>query len=116
MRVRGDENRLKQVFLNLLLNAADACVERGKVALDCQPKEGGPKDIPGFEIVIKDTGCGIPSEDESRIFDPFFTTKPKGTGMGLAIAQTIVKAHMGTIDIKSELGLGTTCRVWLPAS
>jgi len=68
------------------------------------------------EIKISDTGVGIPKEDLSRIFDPFFTTKDvgKGTGLGLNIAHNIIKKHKGTIDVKSEVGTGTTFIIRIP--
>ena len=101
--VKGDENRLKQVFLNLLLNALEACGGKGVLRVRCTPRTAGtddPRD--GFEVEIHDEGDGIAEEDLARIFDPFFTTRPTGTGMGLPIARKIVQAHEGKIEIDSR--------------
>jgi signal transduction histidine kinase len=114
---RGDADKLKQVFLNLGLNALEAIGERGRLTVRALPA-GAPADPAreGARVEFEDTGHGIVPEDLARIFDPFFTTKPRGTGMGLAIARKIVQAHDGAIAAESAPGKGTTVRVWLPAS
>jgi signal transduction histidine kinase len=114
---RGDPDKLKQVFLNLAINALEAIPGKGKVTIRALSAPGPGKDPQeGAEIMIEDTGAGIAPEDLPRIFDPFFTTKPTGTGMGLAIARKIVQGHDGTISAESKPGKGTTIRVWLPGS
>jgi signal transduction histidine kinase len=68
----------------------------------------------GVWVSIADTGGGIPQEQINRIFEPFYTTKEKGSGLGLMIVQRIVRAHGGRIDLESQVGRGTTFRIWLP--
>jgi two-component system NtrC family sensor kinase len=103
-------SQLNQVFMNLLVNAAHAIEERGVITL----RSG--KDLDQVWVEIADTGKGIPAENLNRIFDPFFTTKPvgKGTGLGLSLSYSIVQKHHGHIDVSSEVGKGSTFRVWLP--
>jgi two-component system, NtrC family, sensor kinase len=103
-------SQLNQVFMNLLVNAAHAIEERGVITL----RSG--KELDQVWVEIADTGNGIPPKNLNRIFDPFFTTKPvgKGTGLGLSLSYSIVQKHHGHIDVSSEVGKGTTFRVWLP--
>jgi two-component system, NtrC family, sensor kinase len=113
--VEGDETRLTQVFVNLLVNAAQSIHRRdgGRSEIRVRTRT----DAGGLAVVeVADTGCGIPSELRARVFDPFFTTKPvgTGTGLGLFISRGIVEAHGGTITFESEIGCGTTFRVTLP--
>ncbi|UJR83266.1 PAS domain S-box protein [Sandaracinus amylolyticus] len=114
--VLGDEARLGQVVLNLLLNAAHAIPEGTPRAhtISVATADRGE----WVEIRISDTGVGIPCELLGRIFEPFWTTKPVGvgTGLGLSIVHGIVRAHGGSIDVESEVGMGSTFRVLLPAS
>jgi len=102
--------QLNQVFLNLLVNAAHAIEHHGIVKI----RTGCLDDL--IWIEISDTGAGISSENLRRIFEPFFTTKPigTGTGLGLSLSYGIVKRHGGRIDVKSEVGVGTTFTIWLP--
>ncbi len=102
--------KLGQVFLNLLVNAAQAIDERGTITI----RTGHHGDQIWIEIA--DTGRGMPRENLDRVFDPFFTTKEvgKGTGLGLHLTRTIVQAHGGTISAQSRVGEGTTFRVELP--
>ncbi len=102
--------QLNQVFMNLLVNAAQAIAESGVITVATH--RGGDE----VEVRISDTGCGIPEELLSRIFDPFFTTKDvgKGTGLGLSISCDIVRRHGGTIRVESTVGVGTTFRIRLP--
>jgi len=111
---RGDTDRLKQVFLNLGINAMEACAERGGRLILAAGPSADPR-RPGIEILFEDDGPGIPSEAVARAFTPFYSTKPRGTGMGLAIARKIVLGHEGDIAIESSVGKGTRVRVWLPA-
>ena len=109
--IDGFSGQLNQLWMNLLVNAAQAVSPTGgEVHIISRILEES------VEISIKDTGCGIPSENLSRIFDPFYTTKPvgKGTGLGLSISFGIVKRHGGTIRVETNLGTGTTFTVTLP--
>lgn len=103
-------SQLNQVFLNLLVNAAHAIDKFGTITLSSGSAEGW------VWLAVADTGGGIAPEQMKRIFEPFFTTKPvgKGTGLGLSVSYNIVTRHKGRIDVDSELGKGTTFRVWLP--
>ncbi len=96
--ITGDRGRMGQVLVNLVYNARDAMEGGGSIYLATRPLEGG-----GGELLVGDTGSGIPQEVLPRIFDPFFTTKPvgKGTGLGLAVSYGIVKDHQGTIEVES---------------
>jgi len=118
MLVRGAPDKLKQVFLNLGINALDACsqnVKIGHVTVRCIPASGPqPERREGVLVEVSDDGCGVPREHMGRVFDPFFTTKPKGVGMGLAIARKIVQAHGGEITLESQEGKGAHVKVWLP--
>jgi len=102
--------QLDQVFMNLLVNAAQAIEVRGKITL----RTGQEGDRVWVEV--SDTGKGIPPEDFPHLFDPFFTTKPvgKGTGLGLSVSYSIVERHHGKIEVHSEVGKGSTFRIWLP--
>jgi signal transduction histidine kinase len=116
---RGDPDKLKQVFLNLGLNAVEACgqaLKIGHLRFRCAPAQGPAPDFrEGAAVEVVDDGPGIPRDVVGRVFDPFFTTKTRGVGMGLAIAKKIVQAHGGDISVGSQEGKGTTVRVWLPA-
>lgn len=115
--VYGNEGRLGQVFLNLLLNAAHS-VPEGCQADNEIRVEAGLADGDSVAVTIRDTGTGMSPDLIQRIFDPFFTTKPPGlgTGLGLSICQSIVTAMKGTIDVQSAPGLGSSFTVTLPAS
>jgi two-component system, NtrC family, sensor kinase len=110
-QVSVDPNQIQQVFLNLLLNAADAVNERGKVTVATRVLNDSY-----VEIEFTDNGPGIAEEHLGKIFEPFFTTKPlgKGTGLGLAVSYGIIKKHNGTIFAKSEVGKGASFFVRLP--
>jgi C4-dicarboxylate-specific signal transduction histidine kinase len=111
----GDDASLQRVLINLLDNAVNASKKGGKLRIAARASTADAK-RPGIEIKITDDGAGIPGELLPKIFDLFVTTKPsgKGTGLGLAVCQEIVKAHGGTINIKSEVGTGTSVRIYLP--
>jgi signal transduction histidine kinase len=111
-RILGDAGQLKQVFLNLLLNALQSMGEGGSVAVTARPWGGGGE--PWVEVRIVDTGPGIPPDQVRRVFDPFYTTKRDGTGLGLAICHGIIEQHEGEIQLDSEVGVGTTVSVRLP--
>ena len=117
---RGEPGKLKQVFLNLGINAFDALTKSVKIGhLDIRCRSGRsleaePRD--GLIVEFQDDGCGISRENIGRVFDPFFTTKTQGVGMGLAIARKIIRSHGGDITVESEEGKGACFRVWLPAA
>ena len=106
----ADENLLKQVIFNIVLNGAQAMDGRGILTIKSMALNNGRK----MQIQISDTGWGIPKEYMSRLFDPFFTTKDKGTGLGLALAYGIVAKHKGKIEVESKVGQGTTFFINLP--
>lgn len=107
--VTGDADALKQVFLNLLLNAYESFKEKsGQIKIKLKKLEREVK------VYIIDNGCGIPKAIQSKIFDPFFSTKAEGTGMGLAIVYNILKEHQGKINFSSEENKGTTVEIILP--
>ncbi|HID62707.1 MAG TPA: PAS domain S-box protein [Anaerolineae bacterium] len=115
--VRADPGLLEQVFTNLIVNAADAMAGGGKLTVTTRLIYGGsPTGQRYLEIVFADTGCGIASQDLDRIFEPFYTTKERGegTGLGLFVSYGIVEKHGGTIDVASELGVGTSFTIRLP--
>jgi two-component system, cell cycle sensor histidine kinase and response regulator CckA len=123
----GDSTQLHQVLLNLGVNARDAMPNGGELTiaaseliLDADEARAMPGARPGPYVMIRvtDTGMGISPEIINKIFDPFFTTKKtgEGTGLGLSTVIGIVKSHGGVISVKSEVGVGTTFEVWLPAS
>lgn len=113
LTVYADSELLKQIFLNLILNAIQAMPHGGKLTISTRKLNGrSKKDL--AEIRFADTGTGISKADMLRIFDPFFTTKKRGTGLGLAIVHNITEAHGGAVDINSSEGKGTVCTVTLP--
>ncbi|QJW93883.1 PAS domain-containing sensor histidine kinase [Frigoriglobus tundricola] len=113
--IHADRQQLRQVFLNLFTNAADAMPGGGRLVPRVRPGTL-PGGRPGVVIEVTDTGVGIPVELLGRVFEPFFTTKEegKGTGLGLAICRRIVQQHHGTLEIDSRPGEGTTVRITLP--
>jgi two-component system, NtrC family, sensor kinase len=121
-QVRVDENQIKQVIMNLLVNAQHATEHGGSITVrsrrcpEPMSPEPGAAPVPMVEISVIDTGCGIPERDLKRVFDPFFTSKEvgKGTGLGLSVSHGIVKAHGGAIEVESEVGKGSTFRIYLP--
>jgi signal transduction histidine kinase len=123
--VNCDADQLKQVFINLALNAVQAMPKGGTLTVTTRKprsnewhlRDDAPRSLADqVEIRISDTGEGIPDEVRSRIFIPFYTTKKKGTGLGLAICQRIVKNHGGTIEVESKPGDGTRFILRLPTN
>jgi signal transduction histidine kinase len=111
--VLGDPERLQQLFLNLFMNAVDAMPDGGKLQVVLKTAADG-----GIAISVSDDGQGIPERDLPRIFEPFFTSKEAGTGngLGLMVANGIVKDHGGSMEVESEEGGGTEFRILLPPS
>lgn len=117
-----DADQIKQVVMNILVNAQQAIDKKGAItvrtSLAPEPKRADPKApaVRMVEIAIIDTGCGIPEKNLERIFDPFFSSKEvgKGTGLGLSVSHGIVRAHGGLIEVESTVGEGSTFRVYLP--
>jgi len=111
-RARGDEQKLQQVLLNLLVNAESAMegTQLRHLSLTTQRKQSM------VQVVISDTGHGMPTSVTQHVFEPFFTTKPpgEGTGLGLSVSYGIIQAHEGTISVESTPGVGTTFTILLP--
>ncbi|MBP7934686.1 MAG: sensor histidine kinase [Phycisphaerae bacterium] len=119
LTVRANENQLLQVLLNLVSNARQAMLgRRGRLSVDAAPTAEGQ-----VQINVRDSGCGIPAEHLDAVFDPFFSTKTnaekpdqRGLGLGLSISRDIIEEFGGRIEVASQLGVGTTFTVTLPAS
>jgi signal transduction histidine kinase len=107
-----DEKKIKQVFMNLIMNARHAIGTKGRLTLGTRYQPSERQVI----VQIADTGHGIAKKDLSRVFDPFFTTKPtgEGTGLGLSVSYGIIKNHGGSITVESEAGQGSTFTIVLP--
>ena len=112
--IHADRDQIKQVLLNVIHNAIEASPQGG-AAISVTAFEVSRQDRPGVVVQVKDNGVGIAPEALSHVFEPFFTTgKQHGTGLGLAICRNIVEGHGGDIHMTSEVGAGTTVRIWLP--
>ncbi len=113
--VLGDPNLLRQVFENLVTNAAQAMSHEGGVlTVRIQPSPSGPGLVSGVDVLVEDTGEGMDTSVRDRALLPFFTTRPSGTGLGLAIVARFVRAHGGKLELRSAAGTGTTVRVFVP--
>jgi signal transduction histidine kinase len=112
--IYGDRQQLEQVFLNIVLNALDAMPDGGALSIACN----STSDRELVSVEFTDTGIGIPEQRVSDVFNPFYTTKPdaKGTGLGLSVSLGIIRQHGGDIEVKSEVGKGTTFSVLLPVA
>jgi len=117
-----DADLIKQVIMNILVNAQHAIEHDGSITVlsrrcpEAKSPEPGMEPVLMAEIAIIDTGCGIPEKNLKRIFDPFFTSKEvgKGTGLGLSVSHGIIRAHGGMIEVESTVGKGSTFRIYLP--
>ncbi len=115
--VAGDEERIRQVLVNLCLNALEAIPPAGLVRVSCRPGRPSPDhpDAPQMvQLFVDDDGPGIPPEQRDRIFEPFFTTKAKGSGLGLSIVHAIVTQHGGTIEVEASPEGGARFALSLP--
>lgn len=121
-KVEVDQGQIGQVIDNLIINAKQAIPSNGTIWINCENieiNEQNPLLLPNgnyVKISIKDDGTGISKESLNKIFDPYFTTKKNGNGLGLASCFSIIKSHNGHISVDSELGIGTTFTIYLPAS
>ncbi len=115
-QVRIDAEQIKQVLLNLLLNAIQSIREKGEVWIETRMVQVplDEKIEPFIQVEVRDTGVGIPQENLERIFDPFFSTRPEGNGLGLAISHNIIHDHRGFIAVESEVAKGTSFKIHLP--
>jgi signal transduction histidine kinase len=102
-------SQIQQVFINLILNAADAMPEGGRIHITARPLSGG------VEILFQDSGGGVPKEKQANIFEPFFSTKDGGTGLGLTVSYNIITAHGGVLELLTERTPGACFRIFLPA-
>lgn len=127
--LRGDPSQIRQVVMNLMINAAEALDDRsGVITVSTGAMECRPDDLTGayreerlaegvyIWLEVSDTGCGMDPETRRRIFEPFFTTKFTGRGLGLSAVMGIVRGHQGALQVTSVLGRGTTFKVLLPAA
>ncbi|MEA1996260.1 MAG: ATP-binding protein, partial [Gemmatimonadota bacterium] len=118
--VEIDEGQISQVINNLIINAVQAMPEGGTIKITVEnidletslPVEHGEY----VKITVKDSGCGISEKYLTKIFDPYFTTKQQGSGLGLATSYSIIRKHGGHIDVKSQVGVGTSFHIFLPVS
>jgi len=110
--IYGNKDQLEQVFMNLMLNARDATMPGGRLAIKATHDTNANEIV----LVFSDTGQGIKAEDIDNIFDPFFSSKPNGTGLGLFVTYGIVQGHDGRISVESEPGQGTTFTITLPCA
>jgi len=103
-------DQLKQVFLNLVINAIEAMPEGGELYVETRLNE----DRDGLSVTVADTGVGLSEEEQEKIFEPFFTTKATGTGLGLSVSYGIIERHGGRIEVQSQSGQGATFTIHLP--
>jgi nitrogen-specific signal transduction histidine kinase/CheY-like chemotaxis protein len=122
-QVDADEGQISQVIHNIVLNASQAMPEGGRVEIMARNVPARSGNLPQglqrgtyVEITLHDSGVGIPEQYLARIFDPYFTTKEKGSGLGLATSYSIIKNHNGSIEVKSEMGKGTTFSIYIPSA
>lgn len=108
LNVLADPGMMRQVFLNILLNAVQSIEGRGRIAVQAQ--DGGNQ----VQLTVRDTGCGMTPEQLDKLCSPFFTTKEKGTGLGMALCQKIIDGHGGRLSAESQPGQGTAIHIVLP--
>ncbi len=108
--IAGSRDHIVQVLLNLLLNAGDAIDHSGKITVETRQHEEG------VAVIVADTGCGMDDATRAQLFEPFFTTKSEGTGLGLSLSDSLVRANGGRIQVESTPGEGSRFTVVLPAA
>lgn len=108
------DGQLKQVIVNLVVNAVQAMPNGGELEISLSREPSQTLGMSAVRLTVRDSGIGIDPAHRSRLFDPFFTTKEEGTGLGLAIVHSIIEAHHGRIDVESTVGQGTACSIVLP--
>jgi signal transduction histidine kinase/DNA-binding response OmpR family regulator len=108
--INAVSDQLKQVFLNLVINAVEAMPQGGELCIEAKLSEDGDD----LSVALTDTGVGLSEKEQENIFEPFFTTKATGTGLGLSVSYGIIERHGGRIKVQSELGKGATFTVYLP--
>lgn len=112
-----DSGAFKQTILNLLINAQQAIVQQKERGARPEQIVVGTRAVQGgVEVLVIDSGPGIPEKHLPRIFDPYYSTKPRGSGLGLATARRIIEEHGGTLTVQSEVGRGTSFRILIPAA
>jgi len=112
--IQGDAMKLRQAFLNVIINAIEAMPDGGKILIVLKPARRAGRKM--LKVEIHDTGYGIDSAHLPKIFTPFFSTKDRGIGLGLSNVKNIVEAHGGIVEIKSKVGLGTCFRILIPTN
>jgi signal transduction histidine kinase len=110
----GNPEKLRQAFLNIVLNGLQASAQGGVVTITVLRKEPEPGGTGWIELIFTDTGPGIPAEVAEKIFEPFFTTKESGTGLGLVITRKIIEGHGGSIPVKNSPDKGAAFHIRLP--
>jgi signal transduction histidine kinase/DNA-binding response OmpR family regulator len=108
--INAVSDQLKQVFLNIVINAIEAMPQGGELCIETKLSEDGED----LSVAFTDTGTGLSEKEQENIFEPFFTTKVTGTGLGLSVSYGIIERHGGRIEVQSELGKGATFAVYLP--
>jgi two-component system sensor histidine kinase PilS (NtrC family) len=112
--VYGNETEIRQVFLNIIVNALQSMPDGGKVEIKSRSMKRDGNEF--LEVSISDTGCGISEENLKKIQEPFYTTKETGTGLGLAIVNRVVESNMGEFKVESEVNKGTMCTILIPSN
>jgi signal transduction histidine kinase len=112
--VWGDPEQLKGVFLNLILNAAEAMPDGGTLRVSTENRSAPHEPAQAIRVRVADEGPGVPPELRERVFEPFFSTKAEGVGFGLALAQHAVETHNGTLTLEDRAGTGAVFVVELP--
>ena len=104
-----DRDQIRQVVMNLVLNGAAAMADGGEIVIRLSKHSGNM-----VKLLFQDSGVGISRENREKVFEPFFSTRRHGTGLGLAISRQLIEAHLGSIEISSIPGRGTTVHIYLP--
>jgi len=112
--IEGDPEKLRQAFLNIIINSLQALHPGGSVIISARRKESEPNEPAWIELLFADSGPGILPAEAEKIFEPFFTTKEGGTGLGLAITRKIIEGHGGNITVESKPGSGAVFHIRLP--